>query len=144
MRRLAILGLGLVLGVAGCGASSGQALTILHEVGPLGGSGTFTIIGDAVDGNIVCDAGTVEAVSVGVESELATFQDEMTCVDGSGSFVVGVEQPRDDWQYPDPYTGGSWRILSGTGDYEGLSGSGTYEAVYEPNWVQTYDGTIAR
>lgn len=134
----------IALVAAACGGGSSQEVTIRHEAGVLGGAGTFTVTGGAVDDDIVCTAGEVEAVNVNVDAEQASFEDRLTCDDGTGSFVLTVEQPRDGWEFPEPYSGGKWTIAGGTGDYQDLRGSGSYAAVYEPSWVQTYDGTLKR
>jgi hypothetical protein len=105
-------------------------------------SGTFTDRGHAVDDGLVCSAGSWANVGFFFGSETANwFEDEMTCDDGTGSFVLRVDGlgiPTNDV----PWTG-QWAIVTGTGSYADLDGNGSFEADFSGgSGVETYVGEV--
>jgi hypothetical protein len=84
---------------------------------------TFVATGAAVDGGLVCAEGTFdytdnpELTEPGVRLR---WEDRYTCGDGSGTFLLGV----DEYIHDGVAAYGVWNIVSGTGDYQALNGGG--------------------
>jgi hypothetical protein len=105
-------------------------------------SGTFTAQGPAVDLGRLCSGGSWTNVGFDFSTTDANwFEDEMTCDDGTGSFVLRVG----DLGTPtasEPWTG-PWVVVSGTGGYTDLGGRGSFAADFSgDSGVETYVGTI--
>ena len=69
------------------------------------------------------------------------FEDELTCADGTGSFVLRVSGLG-----PPPADGlwiGPWAIVRGTAEYEDLNGDGRFSADFSTDpAVATYAGDL--
>jgi len=113
-------------------ASSGDvAMTWVFASSDWPYSGSVTLTGSAVDDGIVCASGqgdnsTLDEISRDDEGTTYRLDAEVTCDDGSGSFLV--------WEDATIPVGGGfplgvWTIESGTGDYAQLTGNGTSEDV---------------
>ena len=85
---------------------------------------TFLADGPAVDAGLVCDTGTTDFAGgdEGRPGSLWRWEDEFTCDDGSGTFILGadvfvvIESEGREF--------GVWDVVSGTGAYEQLRGGG--------------------
>jgi len=101
-------------------------------------TGTFTATGPAVDAGLVCAEGTIdytEDPDVDNAGALWRWEDEYTCDDGTGTFLLGVDE------YIEDSTAmfGVWNIVSGTGIYTDLQGGGATDSIYGG-----YDASIGR
>lgn len=109
----------------------------VHFVADLS-TAAFAATGPAVDAGLMCPTGTQSFVENPATSHpvLWAWADEYTCDDGSGTFVLSVDE------YIDDAAGayGVWKIASGTGAYETLQGGGGTVTAY----VETYDASIGR
>jgi hypothetical protein len=97
---------------------------------------TFTASGPAVDAGLICPSGTVAFLtfsdsSVGLPGSLQRVEDEYTCDDGTGTFILGadvfiilLDGGGSAQVIEEGGEFGTWRIVSGTGRYEGLAGGG--------------------
>lgn len=91
----------------------------------------------------ICTEGEALNVDFFRNDTLWTWDDEYTCADGSGTFIVSGEFILDP-EVPDPATlDGTWTISRGTGAYTELEGSGTNAADFAPLWKETYTGEIS-
>jgi hypothetical protein len=112
-----------IAGVFGDPAAASVALVSSHA------TQTFVATGAAVDNGLVCAEGTIgytddpEPTEPGVRLR---WEDRYTCGDGSGTFLLGVDEYIDDGvaMY------GVWNIVSGTGDYTALNGGGGTDSVF--------------
>jgi hypothetical protein len=141
--------LGVVIGPAA--AATPQAVTIVAHMSKQG-YGTFEASGDAVDGGLVCERGTVldtDAVVGGYQSgqkvqvqsrKALTCTDERWVPDGSGTFFVKI-QIHVVFGGDEPFR---WVIQGGTGDYAGLQGSGVGVTADNTDVSNTniYDGFV--
>jgi hypothetical protein len=85
---------------------------------------TFTATGPAVDAGLICPEGTIEYTvtpDVDTPGVLWRWEEELTCGDGSGTFLLGVDVYIADSA---PRYIGAWNIVTGTGNYEELQGGG--------------------
>ena len=102
---------------------------------------SFTMTGAAVDDGVICAAGdAVEIASRGsLESDEFVTDNEVTCDDGSGTFVV-----RSDVAVPveDSNIHGDWTIVGGSGSYAQLEGSGTFSVEIADTFIITYEGEL--
>lgn len=148
-RRMGIA-LACALLVASCGDSADGVGTSDRDVviealivAPDGASGTFVASGPAVESGVVCAAGDWANVDFAFGAgDTNWFEDEMSCSDGSGSFVVRVS----DLGIPtleEPWTG-PWAIIGGSGQYGDLQGSGEYSGDFsvEPG-IERYAGKVS-
>lgn len=142
MKRKMLAVLAVPLLAAACSSGSEpKAVEITFSMEP---GSPFSLSGEAVDDGIVCDEATSvrlgfedlegnpmsqeEVDAMAGESTDFLWYDELTCADGSGSWVVLGEQlvamsEMDfDGLNEDVST---WTVDRGTGDYENLTGSGT-------------------
>lgn len=115
-----------------------------------GGRGAFSATGDAVDAGEWRAEGDFTNLGHAEEGDEGDpwFEDEMICSDKSGTLVLRVVTPIDDEASDEEFDpaagfGGTWSVLRGTGDYDGLSRSGDFDAVFEPSWQETYTGTLS-
>jgi hypothetical protein len=128
--------------LAACG--SGSEASTVELTRPMGEpNATVALSGEAVENGIVCDSATVarlgfedlegnamtgeEVDAIAGESTDFVWYDELTCEDGSGSWVVLGEQLT---AMSEMDMGGvnedatRWTVERGTGDYENLTGEG--------------------
>ena len=86
--------------------------------------------------------GTIRDSHGSTDPEVWLIARTITCPDGKVRMDLTPEMPEGLNQT------GSWKIVSGTGDFDGLSGSGEMEVVYDPNpdepAGETYTGTVTR
>jgi hypothetical protein len=119
-----------------------DALAVLLTSFHLIGSDTFEAIGPAVDAGLVCAAGTIDGTENPDPAEpgvLWRWEDEHTCDDGSGTFLLGLDVYIDDPPNMRSWMMGTWNIVSGTGAYETLRGGGATEGFFD-----NYDNSIGR
>jgi hypothetical protein len=108
----------------------------------------FLASGAAVDGGMVCAAGTVVDVSITSNQPAGPFRilqvlKRFTCDDASGTFdikmVVKLDLATND-------TTARWQIVGGTGDYAGLKGHGSLIGLSnlpgEYSILDHYDGKV--
>jgi hypothetical protein len=110
---------------------------------------TGTILaGSTLGGTPFCAGGTIldSHASLDPKMEAYLIDRKITCPDGTVRIgftpEVGGAEPQGQTQR------GSWKIVSGTGAFEGLGGSGKSEAVYGPTpnspVRETLTGTVTR
>ena len=133
MGRLVASRVVLCLAVAACGRTT-ASVVIDTRVENLE-NGTFEATGDLFG----CDGrwGTLEMQLNDGDSWF--FDGDYVCSDGSGMLVIRIEGDG-----PEPEPGddvGSWKVVSGTGDYEGFTGNGTYHLSLRP-WTETLEGEL--
>ena len=96
--------------------------------------------GSSLGGSPFCVGGTIRDTHGSTDPEVALITRTITCPEGSLRMNitpdVSQEMPQQDLTQT-----GSWQIVSGTGDFEGLRGSGTMRAVYDPNPHAPVHGT---
>jgi hypothetical protein len=101
--------------------------------------------GEVLDGSTIgdspfCPGGTFEERHG--NDAIGLVDRTFTCPDGSLRIGFTPGAPEGDTQ------SGPWRVVSGTGAYEGLSGNGEMETTYEPGSVtkgrETFLGTVSR
>lgn len=89
-----------------------------------------------------CVGGTVQDSHGSTDPEVWLIARTITCPDGKVRMSVTPDMPEGLNQT------GSWKIVSGTGAFEGLRGSGEMEVTYDPNpdesAGETYTGTATR
>lgn len=129
--------------LAACG--SGTEASTVELTWPIGEpNATVTLSGEAVDEGIVCDSATLarlgfedlegnvltmeEVDAIAAESTDFVWYDELTCMDGSGGWVILGEQltamsAMDMGGVNEAAT--RWTVERGTGDYESLTGEGS-------------------
>jgi hypothetical protein len=86
----------------------------------------------------VCAEGTIgytEEPDADTPGVLWRSEYEITCSDGTGTFLLGVNE----YIYEEPAMFGVWNIVSGTGDYVDLQGGGATDSV-----IDDYDASIGR
>jgi hypothetical protein len=100
--------------------------------------------GDVLEGSTLggapfCVGGTILDSHGSNDPEVLLIARTITCPEGSVQMDVTPEVPRGLTQT------GSWAIVGGTGDFEGLRGSGNVEIAYDPDPEaparETYTGT---
>ena len=107
---------------------------------------TFTATGPAVDAGLVCAEGTInytEDPGTDTPGVILRWEDEYTCDDGTGTFLLGVDV------YIQEAVGmfGAWSIVTGTGNYADLQGGGATDLVFDDDddssigrlWTATND-----
>lgn len=143
--------LALVAVAAPVGAASPQSVTIVSHVtfNPDGPNfGDFVTSGEATDSGLICASGTFIDTGIrfaGFQSDRGTIQiqvvKELTCDDGSGTFVVKLQIQANFETGIESFT---WVVLGGTGDYASLRGGGSGSTV--PNApignINTYEGFL--
>jgi hypothetical protein len=90
-------------------------------------AGPFTATGPAVDAGLMCAEGTIdytEDPDVDTPGALWRWEDEYTCSDGTGTFLLGVDEYIED----SPAMFGVWNIVTGTGNYADLQGGGATDS----------------
>ena len=102
------------------------ALEARHERVPVSPTYPFGLrhIGTFTSSAPFCLSGTlVDLQVVAVPLTPLRARRELTCADGSGSLIVGINEPQleHDSRFP-----GTWRIEEGTGRYASLRGRGEY------------------
>ena len=110
---------------------------------------TGTILaGSTLAGTPFCAGGTILDSHASLDPKMAAYliDRKITCQDGTMRIgftpEVGGAEPQGQTQQ------GSWKIVSGTGAFEGLGGGGKSEAVYGPTpdspVRETLTGTVTR
>jgi hypothetical protein len=98
--------------------------------------------GSTLGGSPFCVGGTIVDSHASTDPDVMLIARTITCQEGSVRMDLTPEVPRGLIQT------GSWAIVSGTGDFEGLSGNGDLEVAYDPDpeapAVETYTGTATR
>ena len=98
--------------------------------------------GSTLGGSPFCVGGTILDSHGSTDPEVILIARTITCPEGSVRMDLTPELPQGLTQ------SGSWEIVSGTGDFEGLSGSGELEVAYDPDpeapALETYTGTATR
>jgi hypothetical protein len=98
--------------------------------------------GSTLGGSPFCVGGTILDSHGSTDPGVWLIARTITCPDGKVRMDLTPEMPEGLNQT------GSWKIVSGTGDFEGLRGSGEMEVVYDPNpdepAGETYTGTVTR
>jgi len=112
---------------------------------------TGTVLdGSTLGGTPFCAGGTILESHASLSPKMNAYliDRKITCPDGTVRIGFTPEVgagPAPQGQTPQK---GSWTIVSGTGEFEGLSGSGKSEAVYGPNPSSpvrsTFTGTVTR
>jgi hypothetical protein len=107
-------------------------------------TGTFTATGPAVDAGLVCAEGTIGYTpnpDVDTPGVLWRWEDEFTCSDGTGTFLLGVDVYIED---SSPMYFGAWNIVTGTGNYSDLQGGGANDSdgdEYDPSIGRLWTAT---
>jgi hypothetical protein len=167
MRRAVVLVLGGVLLLGACGDGedgaadtnaasttdiAGEPIVIRTSVVGAATPGAEPIAtgevleGSTLGGSPFCVGGTILDTHGSPDPEVALIARTITCPEGRVRMDITPEvsqgMPQDLTQT------GSWTIVSGTGDFEGLRGSGDMEIVYDPDPNEpargTYTGTVTR
>lgn len=98
--------------------------------------------GSTLGGSPFCVGGTILDSHGSTDPEVWLIARTITCPDGKVRMDLTPEMPEGLNQT------GSWKIVSGTGAFEGLRGSGEMEVAYDPNpdepAGETYTGTVTR
>ena len=101
--------------------------------------------GSTLDGSPFCVGGTIVDSHGSPDPEVPLIARTITCREGKVRMDITPEVS-EEMQSEDLTQWGSWEIVSGTGDFEGLRGSGEMEIVYDPDPNQpargTYTGTV--
>jgi hypothetical protein len=121
-----------IAGVFGDPAAASVALVSSHA------TQTFVATGAAVDDGLVCAEGTIDYTDDSEPTEPGVrwrWEDRYTCGDGSGTFLLGV----DEYIHDGAAMYGVWNIVSGTGGYEALNGGGGTDSVFDD-----YDASTGR
>jgi hypothetical protein len=133
---------GTAIALAGCGGSGDEGdeagTTATPSESVAGGEAEPILIktrvniptGKILDGSTIgdspfCPGGTVKDKHG--TSEIGLVDRTITCQDGTLRMGFDPHEPVNDTQ------SGPWRIISGTGAYEGWKGSGQMEMKYDPN-----------
>jgi hypothetical protein len=102
--------------------------------------------GSTLGGSPFCVGGTIRDTHGSTDPEVALIARTITCPEGSLRMDITPEVSQEMRQ--DLTQTGSWQIVGGTGEFEGLRGSGNMEAVYDPDPHApargTYTGTVTR
>jgi len=95
--------------------------------------------GSTLGGSPFCVGGTILDSHGSTDPEVLLIARTITCPEGSVRMDITPEVS------PGLTQTGSWAIVSGTGDFEGLSGGGEVEIAYDPDpeapALETYTGT---
>ncbi len=95
--------------------------------------------GSTLGGSPFCVGGTILDTHASNDPEVWLIARTITCPEGKVRMEFRPRAPQGLKQT------GSWKIVSGTGDFEGLSGSGELEVAYDPDPEaparETYNGT---
>ena len=123
----------LALVLAACGGTTAEVV-IDSNVQTLE-NGTFNASGDL----FACDGEFTNLELHLNEGNTWWFEDEFTCSDGSGALVIRTEG---DGAEPDVGESvGTWKVISGRGDYDGFTGSGSYDFTRVP-WAERRQGEL--
>lgn len=165
MRGAVVLGLVGVLFLGACGgdedgaadtraasttAPSGEPIVIRTEVVIAAEEGAETIAtGEVLDGSTLgdstfCVGGTIRDSHGSTDPEVFLIARTVTCPNGT----VRVDLRPDVDGPPGETQTGSWTIVGGTGEFDGLGGSGKLKVVYGPDDTsparETLTGTVTR
>ena len=154
MRRAVVLAVLGVLLVGACGGGEdGEQVEIRTSVVGAATPGAEPIAtgevleGSTLGGSPFCVGGTILDSHGSTDPEVALIARTITCPDGKVRMDLRPEVSQE-MSSQDLTQTGSWKIVSGTGAYEGLRGSGEMEIVYDPDPKQpargTYTGTVTR
>jgi hypothetical protein len=98
--------------------------------------------GSTLGGSPFCVGGAILDSHASTDPEVWLIARTITCPDGKVRMDLTPDMPEGLNQT------GSWKIVSGTGAFEGLRGSGEMEVLYDPNpdepAGETYTGTVTR
>ena len=158
MRKAVLVVLGVLLGACGQGedgASDPSAASTTKQLGepivirtsisiaPRPGAEVIAtgevMKGSTLGGSPFCVGGTILDSHGSTDPEVLLIARTITCPEGRVRMDLTPEVPQGLTQT------GSWAIVSGTDDFEGLSGSGEMEIAYDPDLEaparETYTGT---
>ena len=103
--------------------------------------------GSTLGGSPFCVGGTILDTHGSPDPEVALIARTITCPEGKVRMDITPEVSQE-MRHEDLTQTGSWKIVSGTGAFEGLRGSGEMEIVYDPDPNApargTYTGTVTR
>jgi len=104
-----------------------------------------SLSGPAMETGVVCTAAATEPTDNEVGDPKALWHGEtaFTCDDGSGTFTIGFDMYVNDTATMFEY--GTWKIVSGSGDYASAEGIGGVSSGPDENWMwtDTFTGWIA-
>ena len=108
--------------------------------------GSFTASGSAVDAGVACSEGVINTITISEDPMSDRFptggeysdhywaveEHTLTCADGSGTIVVGmnVNQAQLSAGY---FFSGEWVVTRGTGGYERVTGTGAIDGSCDPD-----------
>ena len=145
MRNAVLLALVGVLVLGACGGDGNDAADTSTGGGPIvirtkmviaAAPGAEPIAtGDVLEGSTLggspfCSSGTIRDTHGNPDPTVEPYgliDRTITCPDGTVRIGFTPGEPQGQTQ------GGSWTIVSGTGEFEGLSGSGKMKVVYDPD-----------
>jgi hypothetical protein len=154
MHKTEVLGLLGVLLVGACGGGEDAEQVEIRDsvvAAPTPGAEPIAT-GEVVEGSTLgdspfCVGGTILDSHGANGPEVALIARTITCPDGEVRMNLTPEVSQE-LSSQDLTQTGSWKIVSGTGAYEGLRGSGEMEIVYDPDPNEpargTYTGTVTR
>ena len=136
-RLVAVVATALLLVLAPV-ATAAERVTITIDANDTLGE-TFT-----ATGSTLCPEGTAETFfdHFGGGWRAGSFHlfKELTCEDGSGTFVIRVNAAT---VFGSPTDQGGWSVVFGTGEYEGLNGGGNLVGTYyEGGIIDVYTGAV--
>ena len=103
--------------------------------------------GSTLGGSPFCVGGTILDTHGSPDPEVALIARTITCPEGRLRIDITPEVSQE-MRHEDLTQAGSWKIVSGTGAFEGLRGSGEMEIVYDPDptapALGRYTGTVTR
>ncbi len=118
-------------------ARQGGSITIeVLVIGATGGDFTITGVAD------VCSEGEISNIAFNETDTLRTFTDRYTCEDGSGTFDLVAEINLPDSAGTPTRLEGTFTIVGGTGDYEGLTGSGSSVQEQKAFLTESHTGEV--
>jgi hypothetical protein len=100
------------------------------------------LAGSTIGGSPFCAGGTIRDSHGSTDPAVRLIVQTITCPDGTLRLRFTPDEPQGLTQT------GSWKIVGGTGAFEGLRGSGEMEVVYAPDEDSpahvTFTGTVTR
>ncbi len=118
------------------------SVSVAHEPGAEVIATGDVLEGSTLGGSPFCVGGTILDVHGSTDPDVWLIARTITCPEGRVRMDFRPEVPEGLAQT------GSWAIVSGTGDFEGMSGSGEVEIAYDPDPEapahETYTGTASQ